>query len=112
MGEESNNADRLMNVLITKMENMDSDINALREENQRLRKMVTNPTHMLKKVGLIRATTPLTENVMPDPFRNDMDTSSIMKGDNRGIPQTNEAFHELSWDDIHEMAEQVKEVKA
>tara|TARA_R110002051_G_scaffold83595_2_gene148194 strand:+ start:755 stop:1087 length:333 start_codon:yes stop_codon:yes gene_type:complete len=110
MGEESNDADRLMNVLITKMENMDSDINALREENQRLRKMVSNPTQMLKKVGLIRTTTPLTEDVMPDPFRNDMNPSSIMKGDGSNVPQTNEAFHELSWDDIHEMADMVKEV--
>ena len=107
---EANNADRLMNVLITKMEDMDGNINALREENLRLRKMVSNPTHMLKKMGLVRATTPLTEDVINDPFRNDMNESSIMKGDNSSVPLTNEAFHDLSWDDIHEMAQNVKDV--
>lgn len=107
---EANNADRLMNVLITKMEDMDGNINALREENLRLRKMVSNPTHMLKKMGLVRATTPLTEDVINDPFRNDMNESSIMKGDSSPVPLTNEAFHELSWDDIHEMADMVKDV--
>ena len=107
---EANNADRLMNVLITKMEDMDGNINALREENIRLRKMVSNPTHMLKKMGLVRATTPFTEDIINDPFRNDMNTSSIMKGDNTSVPLTNEAFHDLSWDDIHEMAQNVKDV--
>jgi|TARA_R110000796_G_scaffold115257_2_gene227161 hypothetical protein len=107
---EANNADRLMNVLITKMEDMDGNINALREENLRLRKMVSNPTHMLKKMGLVRSTTPLTEDVRNDPFRNDMNPSSIMKGDNSSVPLTNEAFHDLSWDDIHEMAQNVKDV--
>jgi len=107
---EANNADRLMNVLITKMEDMDGNINALREENLRLRKMVSNPTHMLKKMGLVRSITPLTEDVRDDPFRNDMNPSSIMKGDNSSVPLTNEAFHDLSWDDIHEMAQNVKDV--
>ena len=61
-------------------------------------------------MGLVRATTPFTEDIINDPFRNDMNTSSIMKGDNTSVPLTNEAFHDLSWDDIHEMAQNVKDV--
>ena len=101
-------AERLMGVLITKMENMDSDLESLKHENMRLRKMITNPTIMLKKMGMVRATTPLTENVMNDAFRNDMNDDSIMKGVNSSIPQTNEDFHNMSWEDIHDMAQSAK----
>ena len=60
---EQSDAERLMGVLITKMENMDNDLESLKQENVRLRKMVSNPSIMLKKMGLVKATTPLTENV-------------------------------------------------
>ena len=105
---EQSDAERLMGVLITKMENMDSDLESLKHENMRLRKMITNPTIMLKKMGMVRATTPLTENVMNDAFRNDMNDDSIMKGVNSSIPQTNEDFHNMSWEDIHDMAQSAK----
>ena len=105
---EQSDAERLMGVLITKMENMDNDLESLKQENIRLRKMVSNPSIMLKKMGLVKATTPLTENVMNDAFRNDMNDGSIMKGERSSVPQTNEAFHNMSWDDIHELAQTAK----
>ena len=46
---EQSDAERLMGVLITKMENMDNDLESLKQENVRLRKMVSNPSIMLKK---------------------------------------------------------------
>ena len=106
---EQSDAERLMGVLITKMESMDNDLDSLKRENLRLHKMIANPSQMLKKMGLVKATTPLTENVMSDAFRNDMNNDSIMKGTNSSIPQTNEAFHNMSWEDIHEMAMTAKE---
>ena len=106
---EQSDAERLMGVLITKMESMDNDLDSLKRENMRLQKMISNPTKMLKKMGLVKATTPLTENVMNDAFRNDMTDDSIMKGVNSSVPQTNEEFHNMSWEDIHEMALSAKE---
>jgi len=106
---EQSDAERLMGVLITKMESMDNDLESLKRENMRLRKMISNPNTMLKKMGLVKASTPLTENVMNDAFRNDMTDDSIMKGVNSSVPQTNEEFHNMSWEDIHEMALSAKE---
>jgi len=31
-----------------------------------------------------------------------------MKGVNSSIPQTNEDFHNMSWEDIHDMAQSAK----
>ena len=45
---------------------------------------------------------------MNDAFRNDMNDGSIMKGERSSVPQTNEAFHNMSWDDIHELAQTAK----
>ena len=53
---EQSDAERLMGVLITKMESMDNDLESLKQENMRLRKMITNPTIMLKKMGMVKAT--------------------------------------------------------
>ena len=109
---EQSDAERLMGVLITKMESMDNDLESLNKENMRLRKMINNPTVMLKKMGMVKATTPLTENVMTDAFRNDMNEDSILKGVNSSVPQTNEEFHNMSWEDIHEMAQSAKQTEA
>tara|TARA_R100001443_G_scaffold71130_1_gene79453 strand:- start:188 stop:523 length:336 start_codon:yes stop_codon:yes gene_type:complete len=109
---EQSDAERLMGVLITKMESMDNELDSLKRENMRLQKMLSNPTQMLKKMGLVKSTTPLTENVMNDAFRNDMSDDSIMKGVNSTVPQTNEEFHSMSWEDIHEMALSAKQNEA
>ena len=39
--DENDNAEHLMNVLITKMESMDSNLNVLKIENQRLQAAIT-----------------------------------------------------------------------
>ena len=88
------------------MESMDSDIQAVRAENAVLKKMMNNPSTILRKAGFVPYGTPLSEDVTVDAFRSDMDTT-LLKGD--GGPNldkfTNEQVHEMSWDDIHEMAE-------
>lgn len=103
--DENDNAEHLMNVLITKMESMDSNLNVLKIENQRLQAIVNNPQAMLKKMGLVRTTTPLAEDARDDPFRGDMMfDDNILKGQNSSLPRTNEEFHEMSWDEIHDLA--------
>ena len=106
--------ERLMNALISKMETMDRDIQSVREENSVLRKAFDNPQLILRKAGFMPYNTPMTEDVSAGAFRSDMDTisGSVLKHD-EGNPDkySNEQIHEMSWDDIHDMADQHKEVK-
>jgi len=111
---EDNVTERLMNALISKMENMDRDIQVVREENAMLRKAFDNPQSILRKAGFVPYTTPLSNDVMTDVFRSDMDVNSgnLMKQD-EGNPDkySNEQIHEMDWDEIHAMADQHKTVK-
>ena len=60
--------------------------------------------------GFVRANTPANEDVWGDPLRGDRD-SVISKAaaaiDDAGIsmPASNEEWHEMSWDEIHAMAD-------
>ncbi len=100
---EDNVTERLMNALISKMENMDRDIQVVREENAMLRKAFDNPQSILRKAGFVPYTTPLSNDVMTDVFRGDMDVNSgnLMKQD-EGNPDkySNEQIHEMDWDEI------------
>jgi|TARA_S200002703_G_C3767188_1_gene236170 hypothetical protein len=108
MSEESS-VERLMSVLITKMEGMDSDLALLKAENERLRGLIASPKGLFRKAGFVPVTTPYTDDLMPDPLRMDIEDNSILKGGPvSSIPQSNEEFHNMSWDDIHEMAQQAK----
>ena len=104
-----NDAGQLMNALISKMESMDNDIQAVRAENAMLKKAFDNPQMILRKAGFIPFNTPLSEDVQADAFRADMDTAILKGGGNEnklGLDSyTNEQVHEMSWDEIHEMAE-------
>jgi|TARA_R100000353_G_scaffold10554_3_gene11653 hypothetical protein len=108
MTEESS-VERLMSVLITKMEGMDSDLALLKAENERLRSLISSPKGLFRKAGFVPVTTPYADDLMPDPLRMDMENNSILKGGPAtSIPQSNEEFHNMSWEDIHEMAQQAK----
>ena len=99
---DSNTTERLMNALITKMENMDRDIQSVREENAVLR------------TGFVPYSTPLSNDVRADAFRADMDTimkSRDIDGNSDLDKFSNEEVHEMSWDDIHSMADQHKTVQ-
>ena len=73
----------LMKALIGKMESMDAELGMLR-------KQVSNPQSMLRKSGFVKAVTPANQ------------TRSDAMG--TPMPDTNQDWHDLSWDDIHSMA--------
>ncbi len=101
-----------MGVLINKMEIMDSNLNIIKAENDALRRLINNPQALLRKMGLVTVRTPLTDDLQTDPFRGDMDFSGdIMKSNQQNITSiSNEELHEMSWEDIHEMANDARGV--
>jgi len=100
-------AQRLMQMLITKMEEMDT----------RIMKMETNmetPQRMLRKAGYVTMRTPSTENVSQDGFRGELPDNNILAKSNSNSPlpsYTNEEVHNMSWAEIHDMASQYQETK-
>lgn len=100
-----------MTALISKMENMDSDLQTLKRENILMKKILNSPAGILKKAGFVSVETPLSEDVLPDGFRGNTDDIFLKNDDGVPIPQTNEEFHAMSWDDIHEMASTNKSVE-
>jgi hypothetical protein len=112
--EEGNVAERLMSALISKMETMDAGLRDLQAENRELKKMVQNPSAMLRKAGFVSATTQRPQDVIVDGFRGDID-DTILKGQDGSeihMPQTNADFHSMDWSDIHALADKAKEAGA
>tara|TARA_R100000005_G_C5001383_1_gene208583 strand:+ start:2589 stop:2942 length:354 start_codon:yes stop_codon:yes gene_type:complete len=109
---DGSKTEKLMSALINKMESMDSSLNDLKTENAELKKMMLNPGQLLKRAGFVSVRTPLSEDVGVDAFRADMglgDASDIVKAEGVDFSEyTNEQVAEMSWSDIHEMAEQSK----
>lgn len=106
--------EQLMNALISKMETMDADIQSIRAENLILKRAIDNPQLILRKAGFVPYGTPLSEDVEVDAFRADVgttnaDANSIMKDDPDKFSNTE--IHEMSWNEIHDMADQHREVK-
>tara|TARA_R110002020_G_scaffold248305_1_gene462309 strand:+ start:190 stop:492 length:303 start_codon:yes stop_codon:yes gene_type:complete len=98
-----------MGALISKMENMDEDLQILKAENKQLKAILNKPEVVFKKAGFVKTSTPFSEDMISDPFR--AENEILLKGgemQHSTIPQTNEEFHALSWDRIHEMASTVK----
>ena len=107
--EEGNAAEKLIEVLINKMETMDATIESLKIENELIKQNITNPTGLLKKMGFVPMRTPIAEDVRDDIFRGGGD--SILKAvDENGIeiPATNEEFHNMKWEEIHALAESAR----
>ena len=94
----------LVSALITKMERMDAEIGILRRE-------VSSPDRILKRAGLIHARSPRSSDVWGDPLRGDIDDVITKAAGGDDIPSTNEDWHEMTWDDIHSMAEQAAQVE-
>ena len=103
MTEEMSVTERLMTTLISKMETMDSDLQSLKHENAMPRKAIRDPTSMLRKAGFVSTMTPLTDDVEVDAFRAADD--AIIKGHDNF---SNSQIHQMTWDEIHDMAEQAK----
>ena len=101
---ESDNAQKLLNALINKMEDMDNRMASIERE-------MNSPHKILKKAGYVTMSTPMTEIALTDGFR-----GSVTSDDNQIIksPQkeySNEEIHKMSWEEIHEMAENYEERK-
>jgi len=108
---EEADAMALMKALIGKMEAMDAELGMLR-------KQVSNPHTMLRKSGFVKAVTPASEDVWGDPLRGERneviskandEVSESMTGMN--MPNTNEEWHDMSWDEIHAMANTAAEAE-
>ena len=96
--------EKLMNTLITKMESMDNEIITLR-------KMINSPQAILKRAGFVPVRTPFSEDVETDAFRSYTFTKSDIPESANPDKYSNEEIHDMTWNDIHEMAEQHREVK-
>lgn len=99
----------LMKALISKMESMDAELIAMR-------KSMDSPISLLKRAGFVRASTPANEDVWGDPLRGDRDaviSKAAAAIDEVGIsmPESNEAWHEMSWEEIHKMADEAAQVE-
>ena len=109
MAEEAD-AMMLMKALIGKMEAMDAEL-------RMVRKQVSNPQTMLRKSGFVKAVTPASEDVWGDPLRGGRDEVISKAAGSRSeamgtpMPDTNEDWHEMSWDAIHEMANTAAEAE-
>ena len=96
----------LVSALISKMERMDAQIRDLNTQ-------MHSADILLKRAGYVRATTPAAEDVWGDPLRGETD-SVIAKaaegfdGAMMTLPESNEAWHEMTWDEIHAMAEKTQ----
>ena len=104
----SNEVTSLVDALITKMERMDGDIGILQEQNIELKKMISDPGALLQKAGYIRAFTPASEDVWGDPLRgerNEVIEKAAIMVDGVMVPNSNQDWHDMQWDDIHAMAE-------
>lgn len=110
--ERENVAERLMSALISKMETMDEGLRGLQVENQQLKKMLSNPSLMLKKAGFVSVKTQRPEDVMVDGFRGEVNDNFVLKaqdGSNLELPTTNADFHKMDWSEIHALADQAKD---
>lgn len=99
---EENDAMTLMKALISKMESMDAQIIAMQ-------KSMDTPELLLKRAGFVRANTPANEDVWGDPLRGDRDAviskaAAAIDDVGMSMPSSNEEWHDMSWDDIHAMA--------
>jgi len=107
MSEGENTAEKLMGALISKMENMDSDLRTLKQENLNLRKAIADPMNMLRKAGFVMSKTERPSGLLQDDFR-PMGDDMLIKGTDIDMPSTNEEFHQMEWSEIHALAESAK----
>ena len=107
MSDKGDTAEKLMGALISKMENMDSDLRTLKQENINLRKAIADPMNMLRKAGFVMSKTERPSGMLQDDFR-PMGDDMVIKGTDIDMPSTNEEFHQMEWSEIHALAESAK----
>jgi len=107
MSDKGDTAEKLMGALISKMENMDNDLRALKQENVNLRKAIADPMNMLRKAGFVMSKTEKPSGMIQDDFR-PIGEDMLIKGADVDMPSTNEEFHQMEWSQIHALAESAK----
>ena len=108
MSEETD-AMTLMKALIGKLESMAAEIISMR-------KSMNTPELLLKRAGFVRAKTPANEDVWGDPLRGDRDdviskAAAAIDAAGMSMPSSNEEWHDMSWEEIHAMANTAAEVE-
>lgn len=100
--QESNgqsNAQRLLEALINKMEDMDGRM-------MNMEYQLSTPHNIFKKAGYIAMRTPIAEGHFVDDFRHINEvtetSSAIIKAQHGDL--SNEDIHKMSWEDIHDLA--------
>tara|TARA_R110002051_G_scaffold323751_2_gene418385 strand:+ start:718 stop:1080 length:363 start_codon:yes stop_codon:yes gene_type:complete len=100
--QESNtqsNAQRLLEALINKMEDMDSRM-------MNMEYQLNTPHTILRKAGYVAMRTPMAEGNFVDDFRHTNEvsetSSALIKAQHGDL--SNEDIHKMSWEDIHDMA--------
>ena len=106
---EDTDAMVLMKALISKMESMDAEITSMR-------KSIHTPELLLKRAGFVRAKTPANEDVWGDPLRGDRDdviskAAAAIDDAGMSMPDSNEEWHDMSWEEIHAMADTAAQVE-
>lgn len=106
---EQTDAMILMKALISKMESMDAEITSMR-------KSMDTPELLLKRAGFVRANTPANEDVWGDPLRGDRDdviskAAAAIDDIGMSMPESNKEWHDMSWDEIHAMANTAAEAE-
>ena len=106
---EQTDAMMLMKALISKMESMDAEITSMR-------KSIDTPELLLKRAGFVRANTPANEDVWGDPLRGDRDdviskAAAAIDDIGMSMPESNKEWHDMSWDEIHAMANTAAEAE-
>tara|TARA_R100000742_G_C4275760_1_gene96436 strand:+ start:90 stop:422 length:333 start_codon:yes stop_codon:yes gene_type:complete len=100
---KSDSAQKLLNALINKMEDMDNRMVSMERE-------MNSPHKILKKAGYVTMRTPMTEISLNDGFRGEVATDDqILKSPQKEY--SNEEIHKMSWEEIHEMASDYEERK-
>ena len=106
---EETDAMVLMKALISKMESMDAEILSMR-------KSMDAPELLLKRAGFVRAKTPANEDVWGNPLRGDREdviskAAAAIDDAGMSMPSSNEEWHDMSWEEIHAMANTAAEVE-
>ena len=91
------------------MESMDAEIISMR-------KSMNTPELLLKRAGFVRTKTPANEDVWGDPLRGDRDdviskAAAAIDDAGMSMPSSNEEWHDMSWEEIHAMANTAAEVE-
>ena len=99
--ESTNQTEQLMNALISKMESMDAKLSAL--EGQ-----MNSPNALLRKAGYVAYNTPLSEESRLMPSEATFLMTHYHQGCRLTADMSSLQIHEMSWEEIHEMAAQHK----